>query len=197
MSFITVINIFLDAQRFQSQDTTDTQQDFLFQTVFPVAAIKLVSDRTVEFAVHFIIRIKQIQRNTSNIHTPYVCMNKIIKIRNVNYQRLTIGIHYAFNRKLTEVLCLVVGNLLSIHRQRLSKVAVTIQETYRTQINIAVGSLFQIVTSQYAQTAPKKVPIVIRANPIQSDISFTILNSRTRSLSITLFFSPLTLIIPI
>ena len=152
MSFITVINIFLDAQCFQSQDTTDTQQDFLFQTVFPVAAIKLVSDRTVEFAVHFIIRIKQIQRNTSNIHTPYVCMNKIIKIRNVNYQRLTIGIHYAFNRKLTEVLCLVVGNLLSIHRQRLSKVAVTIQETYRTQINIAVGSLFQIVTSQYTQT---------------------------------------------
>ena len=152
MSFITVINIFLDTQSFQSQDTTDTQQDFLFQTVFPVTTIKLVSDRTVEFAVHFIIRIKQIQRNTSNIHTPYVCMNKIIKIRNVNDQRLTIGIHYTFNRQLTEVLRFVVGNLLSIHRQRLSKVTVTIQETYRTQINIAVGSFFQIVTSQYTQT---------------------------------------------
>ena len=152
MSFITVINIFLDTQSFQSQDTTDTQQDFLFQTVFPVATIKLVSDRTVEFTVHFIIRIKQIQRNTSNVYTPYVCMNKIIKIRNVNYQRLTIGIHYTFDRKLTEVLCFVVGNLLSIHRQRLSKVAVTVQETYCTKIYIAVRSFFQVVASQYTQT---------------------------------------------
>ena len=44
---------------------------------------KLVSNRTVEFAVHFIIRIKQIQRNTSYIYTPYVSMNIIIQIRNV------------------------------------------------------------------------------------------------------------------
>ena len=83
MSLITVIDIFLDTQCFQSQDTTDTQQDFLLQTVFPITAIKLVSNRTVELAVHFIIRIKQIQRNTSYIYTPYVSMNIIIQIRNV------------------------------------------------------------------------------------------------------------------
>ena len=85
VSFITMINVFFDAQCFQCQDTTDTQQDFLFQTVFPVATIKLVSNRTVEFAVHFIIRIQQIQRNTSYVYAPYVSMHIIVQIRNIHY----------------------------------------------------------------------------------------------------------------
>ena len=152
VSFVTMINVFFDAQCFQRQDTTDTQQDFLFQTVFPVATIKLVSNRTVEFAVHFIIRIQQIQRNASYIYAPYVSMYIIVQIRNIHYQRLTICIHHTIDRKLTEVLCLVVSNLLSIHRQRLSKVAITVQKTYCTKIYIAVRSFFQVVASQYTQT---------------------------------------------
>ena len=152
VSFVTMINVFFDAQCFQCQDTTDTQQDFLFQTVFPVATIKLVSNRTVEFAVHFIIRIQQIQRNTSYVYAPYVSMHIIVQIRNIHYQRLTIRIHHSVDRKLTEVLCFIVSNLLTIHRQRLSKVAVTVQETYCTKIYIAVRSFFQVVASQYTQT---------------------------------------------
>ena len=152
VSFVTMINVFFDAQCFQCQDTTDTQQDFLFQTVFPVATIKLMSNRTVELAVHFIICIQQIQRNTSYIYTPYVSMYIIIQIRNIHHQRLTIRIHHTVDRKLAEVLRFVVGNLLPIHRQRLSKVTVTIQETYRTKIYIAVRSFFQVVTGQYTQT---------------------------------------------
>ena len=58
MSFVAVIDIFLDAQLLQRQNTTDTEQDFLLQAVFPVTAIQLVSDGTVELAVHFIISIK-------------------------------------------------------------------------------------------------------------------------------------------
>ena len=58
MSFVAVIDIFLDAQLLQRQNTTDTEQDFLLQAFFPVTAIQLVSDGTVELAVHFIVSIK-------------------------------------------------------------------------------------------------------------------------------------------
>ena len=115
VSFVTMINVFFDAQCFQCQDTTDTQQDFLFQTVFPVATIKLVSNRTVEFAVHFIIRIQQIERNTSNVYTPYKSMNKIIQIRNIYNHLIAILVHHSLDGQLTEVLSFVVGNLLAIH----------------------------------------------------------------------------------
>ena len=115
VSFVTVINIFLDTQFLQCQDTTDTKQYFLFQTVFPVTTIELVSNRTVEFAVHFIIRIQQIERNTSNVYTPYKSMNKIIQIRNIYNHLIAILVHHSLDGQLTEVLSFVVGNLLAIH----------------------------------------------------------------------------------
>ena len=79
-------------------------------------------------------------------------MNIIIQIRNVYYQWLAVCIEHTVDRKLSKVLCFIISNLLSIHRQSLRKVTVAIQETYRTQINIAVGSFFQVVTGQYTQT---------------------------------------------
>ena len=60
MSFVAMIDVLLDTQSFQCQDTTDTQQDFLFQTIFPVTTIQLMSNRTVKFTVQLIIRIQQI-----------------------------------------------------------------------------------------------------------------------------------------
>ena len=152
MSFVTVINFFLDTQFLQCQDTTDTEQNFLFQTVFPVTTIKLVSDRTVEFTVHFIVRIQQIERDTSHIHAPYKRMNKVIQIRNIHNHLITILVHYTFDRQLAEVLSFVVGNLLTIHRESLCKVTVTIQETDCAKVYIAVRSLFQVVAGKNAQT---------------------------------------------
>ena len=152
MSFVTVINIFFDTQCLQCQHTADTQQDLLFQTVFPVTSVQLVSDRTVKLAVHFIVCIEQIQRNASYVHSPYICMYVIIHIRHIYYQRFAVCIRHAVNRELSEVLCLVIGNLLSVHRQGLCKVTIAIQETYCTQIYITVRSFFQIVAGQYTQT---------------------------------------------
>ena len=115
MSFVTVVYVFLDTQLLQQQHTADTQQNFLFQTIFPVTTIQLVSDRTVELTVHFIICIQQIQRYTTYIDSPYVCMYVIVQIRYVQYHRLVVFIFHTFQRQAAEVLCLVVGNLLSIH----------------------------------------------------------------------------------
>ena len=152
VSFVAMINIFLNTQLLQCQDATDTEQNFLFQTVFPVTAIKLVSDRTVEFTIHFIVRIQQIERDTSYIHTPYKRMNEIIQIRNIHNHLITILIHHALDRQLTEVLSFVVGNLLTIHRESLCKVTVTIQKTDCAKVYIAIRSLFQVVAGKNAQT---------------------------------------------
>ncbi len=147
-----MINIFLDAQLLQRQDTTDTEQDFLLQTVFPVAAIELVSDGAVELAVHFIVSIKQIEGDASYVYSPHVCVYVVVQVRNVHYHLLALLVQYTINRQLSEVLRLVVGNLLAVHRQGLGKVTVAIQETDCTQVNVTVGSLFQVVAGKYAQT---------------------------------------------
>ena len=40
MTLVAVINIFLDTEFLQSQDTTDTKQDFLLQAILPVTTIE-------------------------------------------------------------------------------------------------------------------------------------------------------------
>ena len=79
-------------------------------------------------------------------------MNKIIQIRNIYNHLIAILVHHSLDGQLTEVLSFVVGNLLAIHREGLCKVTVTIQETYCTKVNVAIGSLFQVVAGKNAQT---------------------------------------------
>ena len=152
VSFVTMIYIFLDTQFLQSKNTTDTQQYFLFQTVFPVTAIQLVSNGTVELAVHLVIRIKQIEGDTANIYSPKESVYVVIQIGNVHNNLVAVFIQYTVNRQLAEVLGFVVGNLLAVHSQCLSKITVTIQETDSAQVYITVRSLFQIVAGKYTQT---------------------------------------------
>ena len=44
MTLVAVIDILLDTESLQQQHTTDTEQDFLLQSVLPVTAIQRVSD---------------------------------------------------------------------------------------------------------------------------------------------------------
>ena len=97
-----------------------------------------MGDGTVELAVHFVVGIQQIEGHTTYIHSPYIGMYVIVQIRNIDNHLIAVLVQYTFNGQLAEVLSLVVGNLLAVHRQRLGKITVTVEETYTTQVNVAV-----------------------------------------------------------
>ena len=153
VSLVAVVDVLLDAESLQSEHTTDTEQYLLLQTVLPVASIERVGDRTVELRVQFVVSIEQIERYTTNVHTPNVSVNLIVNVRNRNNQWVSVFVELAFQGQSVEVLRLIVGNLLSVHAQALLEIAETIQETNGTHIHIRVRSLFQIVTGQHSQTA--------------------------------------------
>ena len=97
MTFVAMIDILLDTQFLQHQDTTDTQQNFLLQTVFPIAAVEDVGDGTVELAVHFVVGIQQIEGHTTYIHSPYISMYVIVQIRNIDNHLIAVLVQYTFN----------------------------------------------------------------------------------------------------
>ena len=99
MALIAMIYILLDTQLLQSQDTSDTEKYLLLQSVFPVTTVKAVSDWPVKFRVEFIIGIQQIKTDTTDIGTPYISMNLIIGIGNINYHRITVFIKHTLYRK--------------------------------------------------------------------------------------------------
>ena len=125
----------------------------MLQTILPVAAVESVSDGLVKLGVHLVVRIKQVELHTADINTPHIGMYLIVCIGNVNDQRVAVLVELTLNGQAAEVLSLVVGNLLTIHRQALCEVAETIEETNGTHIHVRVGSLLHIVTSQHTKAA--------------------------------------------
>ena len=152
VSLVTVVDILLDAQLLQQQHTTDTQQNLLLQAVLPVATIQAVGDRLVKLRVHIVVGIQQIQLYTTHVYTPNISVNLVVSVRHINNHRVTILIQLTLDRQRAKVLCLVVGHLLSLHREALCKVTKAVQETNGTHINIRVRSLLHVVTSQHTQS---------------------------------------------
>ena len=152
MALVAVVDVFLDAKLLQGQYATDTEQDFLLQTVLPVAAIEAVGDGLVVVAVHLVVGVEQIELDAAHIDTPYVRVYHIISIGHVNHHRLSVLVELALNGQMGEILCLILGNLLSVHRQALREIAEAIEEAHGHHVDITVRSFLQVVASQHAET---------------------------------------------
>ncbi len=136
MALVAVVDIFLYTKFLQRENTADTEQYLLLQAVFVVSAIERMGDGLVVFRVHFVVGIEQIELDAANIHLPYIGVHLIVHVGNVNNQRLAVLVENALNGQRIEVLCIILCNLLAIHRQSLLEIAVTIEETNGTHVYI-------------------------------------------------------------
>ena len=152
VALVAMVDILRDAELAQGNHAADAQQYLLLQTVLPVAAIELPRDRTVVLAVEFVVRIKEIEGHAAHLCLPYIGIDVVVDIGNIDHHGLAIGIKDTLHGNLSEIGGFVGGNLLAVHRKALGKVAQTIEETDGTHIDITVRSLFQIVASQHAKT---------------------------------------------
>ena len=149
-----MINILLNTQLVQQQDTTDTQQILLLDTVLPIATIKLVGDATIPFRVLVEVGIEQVKLNSTNVYLPYASINnQIIVVRHFEHHVGTISILHLLDRELVEVLSLVVSLLAAIGRKGLCEITVAIEEAYSAEIDIRIRCLLNVVTSQNTETA--------------------------------------------
>ena len=91
---------------------------------------------TVELRVHVVVGIEQVELDTSDVHTPYKCVYLIVAIRHINDHLVAVLIQLTLDRQRVEVLCVVFGNLLSVHGKALREIAETIEETYCAEVDI-------------------------------------------------------------
>ena len=138
MPLVAVDDVLFDAQFIEQQDTTDSEQDFLLQTVLPVAAIEGMSDGAVIFRVHVVVGVKQIEFHTPHIHTPNECMNSIVVIRDINDNLIAVSVQFTFDWQRWKHLSLIICHLLTFHRKCLGEVTITIQETDSAEVDVGV-----------------------------------------------------------
>ena len=70
VTLVAMVNVFLDTQFLEREHTTYTEQNLLFETVLVIATIELVSNGAIPFAIQLIVRIQQIEIDTSNGNAP-------------------------------------------------------------------------------------------------------------------------------
>ena len=153
VSLVAMIDVLLDAQLLEEQHTADAQENLLLEAVLPVTAIKSMGDGLVELGVHLVVGVKKIELHTADVDAPNVCMHLIVHIWNVDDHRRAVLVHLLLNWQRTEVLCFVVGNLLSVHCQALCEIAIAIEEADGTHIDVGVGCFLHIVTGQHTEAA--------------------------------------------
>ena len=125
----------------------------MFDTVLPVAAVKLVRDLAVPFAVQLVVRIQQIQIHTAYCYLPEICLYRATRIRHLDNHVRSVGFLHLRDRQVGEVLRLVIGDLLTLRRQRLGEITVAVEESYCRHIYVAIRCLFDIVARQNSKTA--------------------------------------------
>ena len=153
VAFVAVVNVLGDAQLLEGEHTTDTEQVFLLQTVFPVATIEGVGDTAVVLRVHFVVRVKQVELDTTHVHLPEGGIDGEVGVGHFHDNLIAVGIEHALNGQTVEILRFVVGNLLAVHRERLGEVTIAIEETNGAHVYVGVGSLLEVVASEHAETA--------------------------------------------
>ena len=151
MTLIAMIDISFDTQSFKQQHTADAQQIFLLDAILPVATIEFVGDLAVILAIEVDVGVKQIECHTAHIGFPHIGIDDAAGIRHLMNQLIAVLIKNRLDGELVEVLRLVVGDLLTVHRERLSEITVTVQEAHRGHVDATVTRLFHIVARKNTQ----------------------------------------------
>ena len=113
MPLITMINRRLYPQFAQSMNTSASQQQFLFQTVFPIAPVKMMGNAAVFFQVILEIGIQQIKLYPSHIHTPDPRINITSREHHANRLPVSFFIPHRGNGDFHKILSFVFGFLVS------------------------------------------------------------------------------------
>ena len=152
VALVAVVNLLFDTYGTECADTTDTEQQLLFQTVLPVAAVEVVSDAAIVLAVELVVGVEQVEVGTSYLALPDTGGNHTAGHCNLNAYPRAIGVTNGRDGEFVEVLCLVGCLLLSEVREFLSEVTVAVQKTYCNHLHILVTGLFDVVTCEDTQT---------------------------------------------
>ena len=153
MSFITMVHIRLNIQFPQSPDSPDTQQNFLFQTIFPIPTIQVMRDTPIAFLIILEIRIQQVQLNPSNVHLPDSGIHLSSGECKTNRQPISFCIPSRRHRNFREILRFIFSLLISSGREFLREITVTIQQTDTRDLRFLIARLFQVIPGQNSKTA--------------------------------------------
>ena len=148
VTFVVVINSWIESHRAEGPYATDTEKEFLLNPVFPVTAIKLMGNTAVFRCIVLKVGIEKNEVRTSYGNLPDTGVH-------LNLDRLpgSVFVEHRLCRDLEEVLRIVLGDLVAGRGKFLREVTITIKETYRNEIHVHIARFLDIVSSKDSETS--------------------------------------------
>ena len=153
MAFVAVVHLGIQTQLAEGADTAHTQQEFLLETVLPVAAIEVIGNLAVFLTVGLIVGVHQVKVGAAHFHLPQAGGKAAAGESHRSGDPFTVLVQHGNRRDLGEVLGIIIGHLITLGADDLVEITITVQQTHRHQVGVHVGGFLQIVTGQDTQTA--------------------------------------------
>src|SRR5437870_2466089 len=151
MTFIEMKDRRLNLQVVQQADAPDSKRHFLYQTRFPIAAVKMPGNQAIDFFILADIRVEQIKLNPANVCLPDARANGSAAHRDFNKQRDAIACPHQFKWEFADVALAISFFLPALRVYALLEIAIAIKQTNRNQRQIQVTSRLQMIARQNAQ----------------------------------------------
>ena len=157
VSFVQVIELRsgLRPEQPQSLDQSraaDAQQDLLAEPCVPVASIEVASDPAVVLTIPSQIGIEQVQRYTTNLRQPHARQYGAAREWHPDFERHSFGSQNWPKWQRVGLQSIVDFTLPAGSVDRLSEVAIAIQEADADHGHTQVTGRLQVIAGKYAET---------------------------------------------
>ena len=122
-----------------------------------------MGDGLVELRVHVVVGVEQVEGDATHVHSPHIGVHLIVHVGHVDHQWVAVFVVHTLDGERVELLCLVVGNLLSVDGQALGEIAKPVEKSHSAHVDIAVGCFFEVVAGKHSQTAGVDLEHLVQA----------------------------------
>ena len=148
-----MINLRVESELSESADTADAEEEFLLETVLPVAAVKVVCHLTVLVNVGLVIGVEEVKVCTSDSNLPDAGSEVPSRECDTGGKPVAVLVHNRLGRNLGEILGIISGHLVSLGGKHLGEITVTVEKTNCHEVDVHVTGLLEVVSGQDAESS--------------------------------------------
>ncbi len=155
VTLVEMIDVGSDSKCPQGTHTTDTEENFLLETVLPVSSVKMMGHLTVFGKIGIKIGVEEIKVCPSDRHFPYSGIHLPARHIHIDGEPFSVFIQHRFGGSLEKILCIIFRNLIALRSDSLGEVTVPVEQADCRHIHIHIRRFLEVVSRQ--NTKPSRI----------------------------------------
>ena len=153
MPFIQVADFRLDAERMKQSPSADSQHQFLLESQFRPAPIKLAGNASVSRKVRQVVGVQEVKLHSANLDLPGAQPDRVTGQRDFQPQPFSVRLTQRRDRQLSGIVVREKGLLRSVLVNHLAKIALLIEQPHGNHRHPQIAGGFELIAGHIAKPA--------------------------------------------